>query len=76
MSGDKSKCLFFFSGFIIGFVFGTTYYNSHTNDSQTNDSQTNDWQTNDLQRNEWQTNFLNTKDSLKIFYDPAPRNCV
>lgn len=66
MSGDKSKCFIFFSGFIIGFVFGTTYYNSQTNDLQTND----------LQTNEWQTNFLNTKDSLKIFYDPAPRNCV
>ena len=60
MSCDKSKCLIFFSGFIIGFVFGTTYYNK-TNDSQPIDSQ---------------PIFLNTKESLKIFYDPAPRNCV
>ena len=70
MSGDKSKCFIFFSGFIIGFVFGTTYYN------KTNDSQTNELPTNELHTNEWQTNFLNTKESLKIFYDPAPRNCV
>ena len=28
MSGDKSKCFIFFSGFIIGFVCGTTYYKS------------------------------------------------
>jgi hypothetical protein len=62
MSGDKSKCLIFFSGFIIGFVFGTTYYNkSITNDSPTNDSE---------------PICLNTKECLKIFYDPAPRNCV
>lgn len=36
MSGDKSKCFIFFSGFIIGFVCGTTYYKSIA--SQTNAS--------------------------------------